>query len=505
MKMNALIILLFALPAAGCSGKSQGPATAQAPPSQEDKADETPPSGQLPGYVREPSLGERPKGDRGREDGSEGNEAAPPLVGVEVGALGAIEKDTGEVAASLPAGPITEKWSASIGFTTYRSTIHFFDGKIVVNSNGNSWKGTGDPQDGVYILEPSKGNVIKQIAPPGKDEKDCNGVALTKNAMVFGTDQEMIYKTDWKGNVLWQKKLNGDIEAAPALGNFNGDKILDVAVGSEGGVFYALNGKNGKVLWQVAAGKGYYGQTGFVGAAALYDATGDGIDDVFVPCRDELFRALNGKNGKTIWSYQGGSGMHGAPIIVDADADGKMEVVFTESYSDVYCANAKTGTMKWTTTLSNPSAGIEGLFSPVGWYPDAQCVLVGTAWWGQGEGVYCIAGKDGKTKWRYGVPNKNVSSGAVIGDVDGQPGAETVFGTESGKIVALNENGMTVWTYKLGGPIECTPTLADIDGDGLTEVIAAANDGALYVLETSGKAPPAIGYHRGDPENRANL
>ena len=406
---------------------------------------------------------------------------------------------------SLPAGPapnpgISEKWKTEVGLTTYKSTIHYFDGKIVVGSNGDGWKDTSDPLDGVHILDP-KGKTIKQIVPPGTDEKDANGVALTKDHLFFGTDQEILYKTDWSGAVQWSAKLKGDVEAAPALADLNGDTVLDVAVGSEGGFFYTIDGKNGKTLDKVKAASGGYGATGFLGAAALFDVTGDGVADAFVPCRDDVFRAIDGKKGKILWTHSGTSGMHGAPIIVDADGDGSMEVVFTESYSDVYCADAKTGSVKWKATLENPDGGIEGLFSPVGWFPDASCALVSTAWWGSHEGVYCLAGDTGQITWRYGHPKRNITSGAVIGDIDGKPGAEAVIGTEGGQVVALDAQGVPVWSQTLGGSIECTPTLADIDGDGLTEVLAAASNGSLYAFDTPGKAPPVIGYHRVDPTN----
>lgn len=400
---------------------------------------------------------------------------------------------------------ISEKWKAKVGLTTYRSTIHFFDGKVVVNSNGDGWKDQNDPLDGIHILDASSGASTLHISPPGTDEKDANGVALTKDFLVFGTDQDLLYKVDWTGSVLWQAQLAGDVEAAPALADFNGDTILDVAVGSEGGLFYTLNGKNGKTLKQVKATAGYYNSPAFVGAAALHDVTGDGVADIFVPSRDGQFRAIDGKKGKILWKHVGGSGMHGSPIVVDTDADGTMEVVFTESYSHVWCAHAKTGSIEWDIELTNPDGGIEGLFGPVGWYPDASCVLISTAWWASHEGVYCLSGSTGQILWRYDHYKRNISSGAAIGDIDGKPGEEAVVGTESGEVLALSSSGQVAWSQALGGPLECTPTIADIDADGLNEVLASANNGTLYAFDTPGKAPASIGYHRGSPHNTGVL
>jgi hypothetical protein len=154
-------------------------------------------------------------------------------------------------------------------------------------------------------------------------------------------------------------------------------------------------------------------------------------------------------------------------------------------------------------SLEHPDGGIEGLFSPVTWHPELHCALLGTAWWQEQEGLYCV-GPQGML-WRWTEPAGNVTSGAVVGDVDGRPGLEVVFGTESGRLLALDSAGQPVWIVALGAPVECTPTLADIDGDGLTEVLVAANDGYLRAFETNGRAPAALGYHRGDGYNRGTL
>jgi len=486
--------------AAGCSG---GEGREPVEPKPEPVEGAPPPSphadGTVPGVTGEPRVGER-------EPSPSPAPAPAPLAPYSPWIAPPVYGPPGGMATPVLTAPstgISVKWKAEIGVTTYKSTIHYHDGRIIVGSNGSSWKDSQDARDGLYILDPADGSIDLQFVPPGTGEKDVNGVALGKDLIFLGTDQDNLYAVDWTGSVKWQTTLVGDVEAAPALADLDGDGKLDVAVGSEGGVMYGIGGKKGKTLWSVKATAGYYNSPAFVGAAALGDVTGDGIADVFVPSRDAVFRAIDGKTGKLLWSHQGGSGMHGAPILVDADGDGQLEVIFTESYSEVRSADASTGVIEWHVELTNPDGGIEGLFGPVGWYPEAGCALVSTAWWAASEGVYCLAGTSGAMLWRYNESKGNISSGAVVGDVDGQPGSEAVFGTESGKLVAVDTSGVPVRMYELGGAIECTPTLADIDGDGLVEILVASNDGFIRALETDGVAPPVIGYHRGDSHNAA--
>ncbi len=395
------------------------------------------------------------------------------------------------------------KWQAEVGLTTYRSTILVQGGQVIIGSNGKQWHSAQDPLDGVWLLDASDGSVQAHLVPPGDDEKDVNGVALDGGYLVFGTDQGRVYKSDRQGRVLWQAEIGGDAEAAPGLYEANGDGVLDVAIGAEDGDFFVLDGRSGDVIFRIPTSQGDYGQTGFLAPPALFDVTGDGVRDVFAPGRDNYLHAVDGRTGQPLWSGEHDSALHGAPIITDTNRDGVPELVYSEAYSDLHAVHPGTGEQLWGASLQHPDIGVEGLFSAITWHPSIGCALLGTAWWEEQEGLYCV-GPQG-VYWRYTEPAGNVTSGAVVGDVDGVPGLEVVFGTESGRLLALDQAGQVVWSRDLGASIECSPTLADIDGDGLIEVLVAAHDGLLRVFDTRGRAPAALGYHRGSTWNTGVL
>ena len=402
-------------------------------------------------------------------------------------------------AAALTASAPTLAWEAQVGLTSYRSTILVHGGLVYLGSNGQDWHSEQDPLDGVWALDAATGQVRAHLVPPGTGQKDVNGLALDGNQLVFGTDQGLVYKAELDGRVIWQADIGGDAEAAPGLYDANGDGMLDVAIGAEGGDFLVLDGRTGRRLLRTPSSVGEYDQVGFVAAPALFDVTGDGVRDIFAPGRDNWMHAVDGATGAPLWSNQHTSGLHGAPVLADTDGDGRPELIYTEAYSDVHAVDPATGESRWGASLEHPDGGIEGLFGAVTWHPRLGCALVGTAWWGELEGMYCV-GPEG-VYWRYTEPSGNITSGAVIGDVDGRNGFEVVFGTESGKVVALDGRGEPVWVLELGAPVECTPTLADIDGDGLLELLVASNDGVLRAYDTRGKAPALLGYHRGSTWN----
>ncbi len=401
------------------------------------------------------------------------------------------------------AAPPRLAWEARVGLTSYRSTIQLHGGRVILGSNGEAWHAEDDPLDGLWIVEASSGRVLAHLVPPGSGEKDVNGVAIDAGAMIFGTDQGVVYKASMDGTVLWQRDIGGDAEAAPALYDANGDGTPDVAIGAEEGDFFVLDGRTGQPLHRIASSVGEYDQTGFVAPAALFDATGDGVPDVFAPGRDNWMHAVDGRSGEPLWSVQHSSGLHGAPVVVDTDGDGRPELVYSEAYSDLHAVDPATGALRWGVSLEHPDGGIEGLFGAITWDPGLGCAMLGTAWWGELEGMLC-AGPEG-LHWRHTEPAGNVTSGAVIGDVDGRHGFERVFGTEAGTLVAVDGRGEPVWTLDVGAPIECTPVLADIDGDGLLEILTASNDGFLRAWDTEGRAPALLGTHRGSTWNTGVL
>jgi outer membrane protein assembly factor BamB len=435
---------------------------------------------------------------------------APPLPPVPVAQPPQPTTIAGAPPPAQPPAPVasgrdlpTVKWEARVGLTTYKTTILVQGGRVILGSNGEAWKSEDDPLDGVWVLDPASGATRAHLIPPGAGEKDVNGVALDGDQIVFGTDQGVVYRARLDGTVLWQALIGGDAEAAPGLYHADTDGIPDVAIAAEGGDFHVLNGRTGAVLFRIPSAQGEYSQMGFVAPPALMDVTGDDVLDLFAPGRDNWLHAVDGRSGEPLWSNQHFSGLHGAPVFAPTTGDGRWQLIYTEAYSGVHAVDPATGQLQWGAELEHPGLGIEGLFGPVTWHPGAGCALLGTAWWQEQEGLYCV-GPDG-VHWRYTEPVGNITSGAVIGDVDGRDGFEVVFGTESGKVIALDGRGEPVWTLDAGGPVECTPTLADIDGDGLLELLVASNDGFLRAYDTRGRAPALLGYHRGSTWNQGVL
>src|SRR5688500_2118482 len=109
-----------------------------------------------------------------------------------------------------------------------------------------------------------------------------------------------------KSELIWDKNFYQiGSQSSPRAADLNSDGVLDIVMGagmnefqkSEYGII-ALDGESGELLWKQKAPDQVYG------SATLYDVTGDGISDVFIGGRSPHFKALNGQNGKVIWEYR---------------------------------------------------------------------------------------------------------------------------------------------------------------------------------------------------------
>ncbi len=83
----------------------------------------------------------------------------------------------------------------------------------------------------------------------------------------------------------------------------------------------------------------------------------------------------------------------------------------------------------------------------------------------------------------------------ALGDVNGDGLPEIVVGTSEGYVEVYKGNGARLWGYKTGSAaVESKPVIADLDGDGVNEVIVSAGStftpnapGGVYIINNDGR------------------
>ncbi len=351
--------------------------------------------------------------------------------------------------------------------------------------------------------------------------------------------------------------------ASPAAADFNGDGDLEIVVGANDGMLYvvAYDDSNWLVVWSRqtmldinAANPPTHQSTGRIESApAVADLDGDGDLEIVVTTGGLPEDKING--GVLVYSYQSDSpwsfaidgdwpqpkidavgggagagfpdgywdGIYASPAVGDIDGDGKMEIVFEGEDRRIH-AYKHTGTVVsgWPFFRDNGDPILRGgLSSPAladidG--DDLPEIIVGgnsPKWSGSGAADYSYAtvwALNGDSTIVDGWPQhvrQWVDSSPAVGDIDGDGSPEIVVGTgrrgisgDGGHYVfAWHADGTSVtgWPRPTGGEVLASPALADLDEDGVLDVIVGcgletSNPDCTYLYAWKGSGANVPGF-----------
>jgi FG-GAP-like repeat len=332
-------------------------------------------------------------------------------------------------------------------------------------------------------------------------------------------------------------KLDAAIYASPALADLDGNGKLDVVVGAADQHVYAIDGR-GRDLpgWPVLARDTPEGDfTKILSSPAIGDLDGDGRPDV-VEGTAEVYGSAPSTEGRVYafdatgkrlpgWPIKpsalaadaiplAGEGTPMSPVLADVDGDGRDEVAiasftgrpelfggdgtrrlgYTTLGRGARSDSAAPGVLALGANAAFGRTAPGGPLRLFGGMVDNRLIAAQSSPGTALPFEHVLGGWDATGgDWTEGFPRRMegwlIAAAPTLADVDGDGRSEILAGSSGNVLHAFREDGTEPpgWPRDLGGWMLAAPAAGDIDGDGRSEVVAVTRDGYLHVIDTAGR------------------
>lgn len=264
----------------------------------------------------------------------------------------------------------------------------------------------------------------------------------------------------------------------PLVADINGDGLNEIVILTPGQI-YAFRGTDCSIIWSRSILGSHTPAIGDLNPSI------PGLEIVVVYIMGDDMRGvhvLSGTDGSEIW-YQSYLNVYSPPSVADVDGDGFAEIFISTDYTldAIYALRGTDGSVIW----SRPIGGTRGNIAIGDINNDGDYELVTFA----NAGVLVLRATDGSTLWHYYTGSFGEVS---LGDLDNDGYLEIVANvnryvpdsvfppTDSMKVYVLRNNGVLYWSKTLLGDASMgninSPTIGDINGDGILDVVVGAYD-----------------------------
>lgn len=336
----------------------------------------------------------------------------------------------------------------------------------------------------VYALNAEDGSLLWKYNTHANNAEGCNDVAPVIYDVDGDGNLEVILPSSCNpktycfdgatGAVKWICNTRGS-DSPPTIADIDGDGIAEILHGEFGGYVICIKASDGSLLWEIPVDLDSWIQT----APTIADLNNDGNLDFVVatwnnvnPDSNAVY-AYRASDQSLLWKYHVSDVMYHGTAVADLDNDGLPELVIGCYNDTIYCINGDNGSTYWKYSYGNgfymgAPASIADLDG------DGLCEVVFSCYYKVGALSF-----DGSVKWIYSIPGYEQSfRGAALADINNDLLPDVVFGTDGGKVIALNgTSGIQIWNKNLAThygnamfAFDNAPLISDFDNDDSLEV-----------------------------------
>lgn len=307
----------------------------------------------------------------------------------------------------------------------------------------------------------------------------------------------------------WKIKVeSANIFSSPRFTDLNNDGTKDVVVGAgvestatENGIL-AINGLDGSILWKIPT------RTQIYTSALFQDITGDSIDDVFIGGRAGLFYAINGATGEIIWQFWKGTdkeareqsilNFFSTQLIEDQNKDGFSDLLITNGGDYLAGPKQKNRAVANLMILSGKDGAVissarmpeerESYYAPHSYTKKKKIMVVfGTGGETINGGLWEVCLKKlrknniSKSDLIVGDSVKGFILNSVMTDLNGDSNIDFINARMNATISAIDGKKHTIlWEHSFAG-YECyvTPSLGQFVGDDTPDVFTIIAKGSF--------------------------
>lgn len=415
-------------------------------------------------------------------------------------------------------------WRAPVGLTAWFTTILPLDGQIYVASLGAAFDDVEDSADGIVRVDGATGEAGWLFNPPPvyRGPRDVIGLAAGEECLFVACYNGAVFCVDAAGQSCWHVHVSDPIVAPPLSIDINRDGTADVVVATRAGRVIALSGKQGKTIWVAGVARPTAGQNMLGATLAVGNVLGQADAELVVTMPPGDVEVLALQNGRSLWRHTLGAGSvagalcraelptPGPPVYLADRAASVWSLAGAGRTLEAIRAHALAVHRDETLVAGLRTLSVAASADGAAGNPAGLLLACVTGEYGSGQGAVSALLPEAEY-WRLPLSGAIWGTPAVADlNRDGQPDIvvatieDTAGGVLGGALVVVSSGGHLVQRVAFDAPIECSPVVADVDGDSRLEVLVADQSGYLYCFKTEGYGPVEWGLFGGDSHNTRN-